>query len=91
MSVLVIGAYGNVGSHVVTELRSAGIPVRGTSRTPTGEMVRLDLTEPETLPAALDGIKKVFLYASPVGITEFVSAAQAAEVEHIVVLVGFRG
>jgi uncharacterized protein YbjT (DUF2867 family) len=86
MSVLVIGAYGNVGSHVVTELRSAGIPVRGTSRTPTGEMVRLDLTEPETLPAALDGIKKVFLYASPAGITDFVSAAQAAGVEHIVLL-----
>jgi uncharacterized protein YbjT (DUF2867 family) len=93
MSVLVIGAYGNVGSHVVTELLSAGTSVRGTSRTPrTGEfpdaveMVRLDLGEPETLPAALDGIKKVFLYASPNGITEFVSAAQAAEVEHIVLL-----
>jgi uncharacterized protein YbjT (DUF2867 family) len=87
MSVLVIGAYGNVGSHVVAELRSAGIPVRGTSRTPgTGEMVRLDLTEPETLPAALDGIRKVFLYASPAGITEFVSAARAAGVEHIVLL-----
>jgi hypothetical protein len=35
---------------------------------------------------ALDGIKKVFLYASPDGITEFVSAAQAADVEHIVLL-----
>ena len=82
-----------VGSHVVTELLSAGTSVRGTSRTPgTGElpdaveMVRLDLGEPETLPAALDGIEKVFLYASPAGITEFVSAAQAAEVEHIVLL-----
>lgn len=91
MSVLVIGAYGNVGSHVVIELRSAGTPVRGTSRTPgespdAVEMVRLDLNEPETLPAALHGIKKVFLYASPAGITEFVGAAQAAGVEHIVLL-----
>src|SRR5438876_6885502 len=72
MSVLVIGAYGNVGSHVVAELLSAGTSVRGTSRTPrTGalpdavEMVRLDLGDPEHLPAALDGIKKVFLYAPP--------------------------
>jgi uncharacterized protein YbjT (DUF2867 family) len=93
MSVLVIGAYGNVGSRVVAELRSAGTSVRGTSRAPrTGglpdavEMVRLDLGEPATLPPALDGIKKVFLYADPAGITEFVSAARAAGVEHIVLL-----
>jgi uncharacterized protein YbjT (DUF2867 family) len=92
-SVLVIGAYGNVGRHVVTELVSAGIPVRGTSRTPgtgglpdTVEIVRLDLGEPETLAAALNGIKKVFLYARPAGITEFAGAAQAAGVEHIVLL-----
>jgi uncharacterized protein YbjT (DUF2867 family) len=93
MSVLVIGAYGNVGSHVVAELLSAGTSVRGTSRTPRTsevpdavEMIRLDLGEPEHLPAALDGIKKVFLYARPDGITEFVRAARAAEVEHIVLL-----
>jgi uncharacterized protein YbjT (DUF2867 family) len=93
MSVLVIGAYGNVGSHVVAELLSAGISVRGTSRTrKTGElpdaveMVRLDLDEPETLPAALEGVKKVFLYAKPASVAEFVSAAQAAEVEHVVLL-----
>ncbi|WP_405097696.1 SDR family oxidoreductase [Micromonospora sp. NBC_01412] len=93
MSVLVIGAYGSVGSHVVAGLVSAGASVRGTSRTPgTGdlpdavEMVRLDLEEPETLPAALEGVKKVFLYASPGGIAEFISAARAAGVEHIVFL-----
>lgn len=93
MSVLVIGAYGNVGSHVVDGLLSAGMSVRGTSRTPgTGEvpeaveMVRLDLGEPETLPAALDGVKKVFLYASQDGVTEFASAARAAGVEHVVLL-----
>lgn len=93
MSVLVIGAYGNVGSHVAADLVSAGVAVRGTSRTPgTGElpdaveMVRLDLDEPETLPAALDGIKKVFLYAKPAGIAAFVAAARAAGVEHVVFL-----
>lgn len=93
MSVLVIGAYGNVGSHVADGLASAGVPVRGTSRRPrTGElpdaveMVRLDLDEPETLPAALEGIKKVFLYANLDGVAEFVGAARAAGVEHVVLL-----
>ncbi|RSM75258.1 NAD-dependent epimerase [Amycolatopsis sp. WAC 01375] len=93
MSVLVIGAYGNVGNHVVDGLLSAGMSVRGTSRAPrTGElpdaveMVRLDLSEPETLPAALEGVKKVFLYANQDGVSEFVSAARAAGVEHVVLL-----
>ena len=93
MSALVIGAYGTVGSLVVEGLLSAGTSVRGTSRTfRTGElpdaveMVRLDLAEPDTLPAALEGIKKVFLYANPEHAGEFVSAAQAAEVEHVVLL-----
>ncbi|WP_314621208.1 NAD(P)H-binding protein [Streptomyces stackebrandtii] len=93
MSVLVIGAYGNVGSHVVTGLRSAGIPVRGTSRTPGGgespdgvEMVRLDLDEPETWPAALEGVKKVFLYAHEERVADFAGAARGAGVEHIVLL-----
>jgi len=93
MSVLVIGATGNVGSHVVAGLRAAEMPVRGTSRTPESgevpdgvEMVYADLGEPETLPAALDGINKVFLYAYPDGIADFVIAAQAAGVEHVVLL-----
>ncbi|GHH30416.1 NAD(P)H-binding protein [Streptomyces rubradiris] len=93
MSVLVTGAYGDVGSHVVAGLLSAGVPVRGTSRTPrTGEspdgveMVRLDLDEPETWPAALDGVKKVFLYAHADRVADFAGAARAAGVEHIVLL-----
>ncbi|MBH0781868.1 NAD(P)H-binding protein [Nocardia bovistercoris] len=92
MSILVIGAYGTVGSRVAAGLRSAGIPIRGSSRKPETtespglEMVRLDLDEPETLPAALDGIDKVFLYSVPEHIAEFVGAAQAAGVEHVVLL-----
>lgn len=93
MSVLVIGAYGSVGGHVVDGLLAAGASVRGTSRTPRPgqlpdavEMVPLDLEVPETLSAALEGIKKVFLYANPQGIGGFVSAAQAAGVEHVVLL-----
>ncbi|MCR6483053.1 NAD(P)H-binding protein [Amycolatopsis sp. OK19-0408] len=93
MSVLVIGAYGSVGGHVVAGLLAAGVPVRGTSRTPKPgalpdevEVVRLDLDEPGSLPAALEGIKKVFLYANPESVGEFVGAAQKAGVEHVVLL-----
>ncbi|MFX0579400.1 SDR family oxidoreductase [Nocardia nepalensis] len=93
MSVLVIGAYGSVGGYVVDGLLSAGASVRGTSRSPrTGElrdaveMVRLDLDVPETLPAALEGVEKVFLYANPEGVTEFVKAARNAGVKHVVLL-----
>jgi uncharacterized protein YbjT (DUF2867 family) len=87
MPVLVIGAKGNVGRHVMAGLRSAGIPVRGTSRTPDGDaLVRLDLDDRATLPAALDGVEKVFLYARPESIAAFVSAARAADVKQVVLL-----
>ncbi|WP_089157673.1 SDR family oxidoreductase [Micromonospora sp. NBS 11-29] len=94
MSVLVIGAKGNVGGHVMAGLRSAGIPVRGSSRTAgsvgtpddDAAMVRLDLDDPATLPAALDGVEKVFLYARPESIAAFVSAARTARVKHVVLL-----
>ncbi|MCR6488742.1 NAD(P)H-binding protein [Amycolatopsis sp. OK19-0408] len=93
MSVLVIGAYGTVGSQVVEGLLSAGIPVRGTSRRPRPgavpdgvEISRFDAAEPETWPAVLDGVRKVFLYANPDGLAEFARAARAAGVDHIVLL-----
>ncbi|MBH0779668.1 SDR family oxidoreductase [Nocardia bovistercoris] len=93
MSVLVIGAYGSVGGYVVDGLLSAGSTVRGTSRSPRAgasrddvEMVGLDLNVPQTLPAALEGIEKVFLYANPESIGEFVKAAEAAGVAQVVLL-----
>lgn len=87
MPVLVIGAKGNVGRHVLAGLSSAGIPVRGSSRRPDGDaLVRLDLDDPATLPAALDGVEKVFLYARPESIAAFVRAARAARVKHVVLL-----
>jgi uncharacterized protein YbjT (DUF2867 family) len=49
-------------------------------------MVAADLERPETLPAALDGAERVFLYAKPDGIDGFVAAAQSAGVRHIVLL-----
>lgn len=66
--ILLIGATGNVGSQVLSRLTVAGAPVRALVRNPDAarlpshaEMVRGDLTVPETLDACLDGIDTVFL------------------------------
>ena len=66
--ILVTGATGNVGRHVVTQLAHAGLKVRALVRDPSRaglpegvEVVRGDLTAPETLAPALDGVESVFL------------------------------
>ncbi len=66
--VLVIGATGNIGREVVAQLAAAGAPVRAMTRNPDAailppqvELVRGDLTVPETLDASLDGIDAVLL------------------------------
>ncbi|MFJ6463426.1 hypothetical protein ACIQM0_20740 [Streptomyces sp. NPDC091387] len=46
--------------------------------------VRFDPSDPQTLPEALAGVRKVFLYADPEGIEEFTEAARKAGVEHVV-------
>ncbi|MFL6118813.1 NAD(P)H-binding protein [Actinophytocola sp.] len=61
MTILVIGATGNIGRHVVTGLRARGAAVRTLSRFPGRETVTGDLTEPETLDPALSGVDTVFL------------------------------
>ncbi|QIH34091.1 MULTISPECIES: NmrA family NAD(P)-binding protein [Sphingobacterium] len=98
--VLIIGASGRVGSHVVKELRkdSTGVSVRlSTTRndllekwkTEGNEAVILDLDRPETFSAALTGVDRVFLLT---GYTSdmlrqskmLVDAAEDAGVSHIV-------
>jgi len=71
----------------------AGEHVRLTSREPGAagfplgaEVVAADLERPETLPAALEGAQRVFLYAKPDGIDGFVAAAESAGVRHVVLL-----
>ncbi|WP_433336817.1 NAD(P)H-binding protein [Spirillospora sp. CA-294931] len=87
MVAVVFGAQGNVGRHVAAGLRQAGETVRLTSRNPrTGDFVAADLERPETLPGALDGARKVFLYAKAEGAEGFAEAAKAAGVEHVVLL-----
>lgn len=67
-AILVTGATGRVGRLVVDELLAAGAPVRALTRQPDRaqlpeavDVVRGDLTVPESLDAALTGISAVFL------------------------------
>lgn len=66
--VLVAGATGNVGRHVVSGLLGAGADVRALTRDPdharlpqSAEVVRGDLSEPGALGAHLSGVGAVFL------------------------------
>jgi uncharacterized protein YbjT (DUF2867 family) len=66
--VLVTGATGNIGRPVVNQLRATGCLVRALSRSPQSanlpadvEVVRGDLSAPETLEACHDGVDAVFL------------------------------
>ncbi len=66
--ILVFGGTGNVGSQVLAHLRSQRAHVRAVVRNPEGarvpagvEVVRGDLTSPESLDPCLDGIDTVFL------------------------------
>src|SRR5262245_36603153 len=92
-TVLVTGARGHVAQATAEMLLDAGVRVRAASREPESvrlpagvEVVRADLSEPASLGAALDGVQKVFLYASPQGIDGVLEAAKAAGVEQIVLL-----
>jgi uncharacterized protein YbjT (DUF2867 family) len=91
--ILVTGAGGQVGRSVVEQLRATGAQVLASSRNPERltvpagvRTVQADLSRPETLPAALAGVRKVFLYTVPDGIDGFLAAARDAGVEHIVLL-----
>ncbi|MEJ2217680.1 MAG: SDR family oxidoreductase [Gemmatimonadota bacterium] len=71
-NVLVLGATGAVGGRVLQGLEAAGERVLAASRMPGraaavsgGTWVELDLERPETFPAALEGVDRVFLMARP--------------------------
>lgn len=93
MTALVTGGRGHVARAVVDRLPAVGQQVRVASRKPQEvvlpagvEVVKADLSDPDTLPGLLDGVSKVFLYADPKGIDGFVAAAEASGSPHIVVL-----
>lgn len=91
MRVLVTGATGHVGRHVVTQLAEAGHEVRAMTRNPAGatfppdvEVVRGDLLTPESVP--VDGVDRLYLFPEPRTATEVVARAKAAGVTRIVTL-----
>jgi uncharacterized protein YbjT (DUF2867 family) len=93
--ILVIGANGNVGRHVVEHLFQAGMPVRAMVRDSSRagrvpryvEVVRGDLTDRTSLGEAFAGARQVFLMDASHGIdntARAIDAAVAAGVEHVV-------
>ncbi|MET9818541.1 MULTISPECIES: NAD(P)H-binding protein [unclassified Streptomyces] len=93
MTILVTGATGNVGRNVVRQLVEKGRDVRALTRRtragvfPQGVQVHEgDLTRPETLTDALEGVEALFLFPVAATAAEVVGRAKKAGVRRIVVL-----
>ncbi len=92
--VLVTGATGQIGREVVSQLRGTGCRIRAMSRNPRSgnlpadvEVVRGDLSAPDTLEACLDGIDSVFLvWIAPLAAAAPAVARIAAHAKQIVLL-----
>lgn len=102
MKVLVSGATGTVGRHIVEQLLRAGASVRALTRDPHKarfadevEVVSGDLTAPQTLVPALEGVDALHLitfggddYAELETGDEIVALARKAGVRRVTVLMG---
>lgn len=93
MTTLITGSRGRIARALTALLLAEGHPVRTASRSPERlpapdgvPVTHLNLADPTGFPAALTGVTSVFLYAEATHITAFLAAAQAAGVEHIVLL-----
>ncbi|ONI79745.1 NmrA family transcriptional regulator [Actinosynnema sp. ALI-1.44] len=91
MTILVTGATGNVGRHVVRGLAEAGARVRAMTRDPAAavfgegvEVARGDLGAPDDIP--FDGVEKLFLFVPSPDVRDVVDVAAKAGVRRIVVL-----
>ncbi|WKN14261.1 NAD(P)H-binding protein [Streptomyces sp. JUS-F4] len=92
-TILVTGATGKVGGHVVSSLAAKGVPVRALVRDPDRaalphgvEAVVGDLTAPETLEAALRGVRGVFLMWPGLPVEPKAVEAVAGPDRHVVYL-----
>lgn len=90
--ILVSGAAGNGGSHLVTQLLDAGEKARAVIRTPGSrffpeqvEVVSGDLTHSDTLAEALDGVERAFLFPVSTGLaaTDGTTAEMSPTVEEV--------
>ncbi|GAA2417776.1 NAD(P)H-binding protein [Streptomyces glaucosporus] len=93
MRILVTGATGLVGRHVVEQLVREGVEVRALTRDPAKaglppqvEVVPGDLTRPETVAPALQGVDRMHLFPVPETAREVVGLAKEAGVRRITVL-----
>jgi uncharacterized protein YbjT (DUF2867 family) len=101
--ILVTGATGLSGGHLVRLLSSRGVAVRALVRNPAKaeqlaglkgvQWVQGDLAKPETLRAALDGVTRAMLISSSEPAMAdvqcaFIDAAKQAKVPHVVKLSG---
>ncbi|MEW2482477.1 NAD(P)H-binding protein [Mycobacterium sp. NPDC049093] len=92
MTTLITGATGGIGASLVGRLASADRAVRAGSRDPRRaaglgvDIVELDLTAPETFDEALVEVDRIFLYAEPAAIEDFVDCAERAGVRRVVLL-----
>ncbi|MFE5730371.1 SDR family oxidoreductase [Streptomyces sp. NPDC056528] len=92
--ILVTGATGNIGSALLKELRLAGAaPVRGLTRDAGRasfaegvEAVEGDLAQADSLKAALEGVRSLFLLSGMGAEAEVLAAARQAGVEHVVLV-----
>lgn len=69
MRILVTGATGYVGRNVLPQLVSAGVDVRALTRDPARakvpagvDLVRGDLSRPDSLSEALEGVERMYLF-----------------------------
>ena len=92
--ILVTGATGRVGREVVAQLLAAGVPVRALTRRPAEsglpaavQVVAGDLTVPESLDAALQGVSAVFLlWTAPPATAPAVVQRVASHAQRVVLL-----
>lgn len=90
--ILITGASGNIGKHVVSGLKDLGIPYRigQRQRSAAPNITFLDLSDPSTYDKALVGIKSLFLLRPPAiantkqTLNLLIDKAYAQGVEHIV-------
>jgi uncharacterized protein YbjT (DUF2867 family) len=95
--ILVTGATGNIGRHLVAGLLAEGAPVRALTRDPSGarlpldtEVARFDPGEPSTIGAAVAGATAVFVNVTAVGsvLPGLMDAAARAGVRRAVMYAG---